>query len=124
MFAAMNNPAKAYANVGIETSIEGASPHKLILMLFDGALLSISLAMAHLREKRIAEKGMAISKAIDIIVNGLKLSLDTQAGGELAERLDALYEYISTRLLFANLKNDVAALEEASRLLRELRDAE
>ena len=71
----------------------------------------------------VAEKGASISKAIDIVTNGLKASLNTEQGGELAERLAALYEYISLRLLWANLKNDPAALDEAARLLGELQSA-
>lgn len=123
MFAAPNNPAKAYATVGIETGVAAASPHKLILMLFDGALLSLSAATSHMQQKHIAEKGQSISKAIDIIGNGLRASLDLKAGGELAERLYSLYEYMENRLLHANLHNDPAALEEVSHLLGELRSA-
>ena len=74
-------------------------------------------------QNHVAEKGAAISKAIDIVTNGLKASLNTEQGGELAERLAALYEYISLRLLWANLKNDVAALDEAAQLLGELQSA-
>ena len=122
MFATAN-AAKAYATVGIETGVAAANPHKLILMLFDGALLSLSSAANHMQKKHTAEKGLAISKAIDIIANGLNASLDIKAGGELAERLYALYEYMGNRLLHANLHNDLAAIEEVSHLLGELRSA-
>lgn len=71
----------------------------------------------------IAAKGTAISKAIDIISNGLAASLDIEKGGELAERLAALYEYMSSRLLWANLKNDLSALDEVATLLSEIQDA-
>ncbi|WIM06712.1 MAG: flagellar export chaperone FliS [Candidatus Nitricoxidivorans perseverans] len=117
------NPAAAYAAVGLETGVPNADPHKLILMLFDGALLSIASASMHMREKHIAEKGEALSKAIDIITNGLKASLDIQAGGEFSERLAALYDYMCVRLLYANMKNDMAALNEVSHLLGEIRSA-
>jgi len=117
------NRASAYARIGTETSVESATPHKLILMLYDGALLSISTANAAMRDKNIPAKGAAVSKAIDIIVNGLKVSLDLEAGGELAARLDALYEYMADRLLYANLHNNAAALEEVSSLLSSLREA-
>lgn len=123
MFAATRNPAKAYATVGVETGVAAANPHKLILMLFDGALLSLSSAASHMQKNNIAEKGAAISKAIDIISNGLRASLDLKTGGELAERLYALYEYMGNRLLHANLNNDLAAIEEVSHLLGELRSA-
>jgi flagellar protein FliS len=100
-----------------------ANPHKLILMLFDGALLAIATASHAMQAGQVAAKGEAISKAIDIVANGLKASLDFDTGGDLAPRLAALYDYICDRLLFANLKSDRAALAEVSGLLRELKGA-
>lgn len=123
MFAATKNFAQNYATVGVETGVAAASPHKLILMLFDGALLALSSATTHMAEHNINEKGKSLSKAIDIIINGLRASLDLEVGGELAERLYALYDYMSARLLHANLHNDAAAIEEVSRLLGELKAA-
>lgn len=123
MFGMMRNPADSYAKVGIEAAVESADPHRLILMLFDGAISAVSLARIHMNSGDIAQKGMAISKAIDLVSNGLLASLDMKAGGDLAERLAALYEYMAQRLLFANLKNNVAALDEIAELLASLRQA-
>lgn len=123
MFGMMRNPADSYAKVGIEASVSEADPHRLIMMLFDGAITAISLARFQMESGEIAQKGQSISKAIDIITNGLQASLDVEAGGQLAERLASLYEYMSQRLLFANLKNSVAALDEVSELLKSLREA-
>ncbi|GAB1394005.1 flagellar export chaperone FliS [Rhodocyclaceae bacterium] len=123
MFPSASDPAAAYRKVGLETQLESASPHKLVVMLFDGALLAIANAQRHMENKEIAAKGSAISKAIDIIANGLQASLDLQSGGEIAERLEALYEYMGQRLLYANLKNDPAALREVGTLLQELKSA-
>ncbi len=123
MFGMMRNPAESYAKIGVDAAVETADPHRLILMLFDGATVAISLARIHMENGQIADKGAAISKAIDLITNGLAASLDKEAGGELAERLAALYEYMAQRLLFANQKNSVAALDEVSELLSGLRDA-
>ncbi|MFA7282715.1 MAG: flagellar export chaperone FliS [Sterolibacterium sp.] len=121
---AMNrNAINAYAKVGVDGSVAAASPHKLITMLFEGALHSIAAARGHMQRKEIAAKGMAISKAIAIIDEGLRISLDMKAGGDLAEKLDALYEYMSHRLLVANLKNEPQALDEVSGLLNDLKDA-
>lgn len=117
------NRASVYARLGTETSIEAASPHKLILMLYDGALLALRTAGIAMQNKDIPTKGQSISKAINIIDNGLKVSLDLNAGGELAGRLDALYEYMSDRLLYANLHNSQAALDEVVDLLNGLREA-
>jgi flagellar protein FliS len=123
MFAATKNQAQAYATVGIETGVAAATPYSLILMLFDGALLSLSSASMFLAQNQVAEKGQAISKAIDIISNGLSASLDLKVGGELSERLFALYEYMANRLLHANIHNDAAAIDEVAHLLGELRSA-
>jgi len=123
MFGSRHTGVSAYAKVGIETGVLAASPHKLIVMLFDGALAAISTALSSMRSGNIGDKGKAISKAIMIIDSGLRASLDKKAGGEIAESLDALYEYMSARLLQANLKNEPDILEEVQRLLIELRDA-
>ena len=121
---AMNrNALNAYAQVSVNGTVASASPHKLITMLFEGALLSIAAARGHMQRKEIAAKGMAISKAIAIIDEGLRISLDMKAGGDLAEKLDALYEYMSHRLLVANMKNETAPLDEIAGLLNELKDA-
>ena len=104
-------------------AIEVADPHRLILLLFSGAQAAIGNARAAMQQQQIAAKGEAISKAIDIIGNGLKVSLDLEKGGEIAERLDALYDYLVLRLLRANLNNDLHALEEVSGLLEEIHSA-
>jgi flagellar protein FliS len=123
MFGTRQNGVNAYAKVGIETGVSAASPHKLIVMLYDGALVSISAAINHMKAGNIPDKGKAISKAIMIIDSGLRASLDKKVGGEIAEGLDALYEYMASRLLQANLKNDATILEEVHRLLTDLRGA-
>jgi flagellar protein FliS len=122
MFGAMNSGAAAYAQVNVETGVAAASPHKLIMMLFDGAMVSITSAIRHMEAGEISAKGQAISRAISIIENGLRASLDKSAGGEVAENLDALYSYMNTRLLAANLNNRKEYLEEVHRLLKDLRD--
>lgn len=123
MFGMMRNPAESYAKVGLEVAVETSDPHRLVLMLFDGATAAVSLARIHLESGDIAQKGAAISRAIDLIANGLRASLDMEAGGELAERLSALYEYMTQRLVFANIHNNDAALNEVLELLGSLRDA-
>ena len=123
MFGMSQNPAKAYKQISTEIAIETADPHRLILMLFEGAHAAIVVARIHMQEKKIAEKGAAISKAIDIITNGLKASLDRERGGEMADRLGALYDYMAMRLLQSNIKNDLKALDEVSGLLEEIHSA-
>lgn len=113
---------KAYNKVGIESSLTTADPHKLISMLFQGALLAIANAKNGILRKDIPAKGTAISKAIAIIGEGLHASLDKKVGGELAQNLSSLYDYMVKRLVFANLNNDMAALDEVARLLADLKD--
>lgn len=114
---------KAYTNVGLESKVSSADPHKLILMLYQGAILAIALAKEQIRRKEIAAKGASISKAIMIIDEGLKASLDKNVGGGLAQNLSALYDYMNQRLLIANLKNDTRILDEVSNLLTDLKGA-
>lgn len=123
MFGTLNSGASAYAKVGIETGVAAASPHKLIVMLFDGALVSVANAASQMRSGNISAKGQSISKAISIIENGLRASLDKKAGGNIAGNLDALYEYMCNRLLQANLKNQPELLDEIHGLLKDLKQA-
>nr|WP_287367871.1 flagellar export chaperone FliS [Thauera sp.] len=123
MFSSMKKSAAAYQQVGLDLRVETADPHTLIVMLFDGATAALATAKYAMESGNIASKGASISKAIDIISNGLDASLDVEQGGELAERLSALYDYMASRLLWANLKNDMSALQEVQGLLSELADA-
>jgi flagellar protein FliS len=123
MYSASSYGANAYARVGLETGVVAASPHKLILMLYEGARIALSSALAHMRNDEINARGEAISKAIAIISSGLRASLDVKAGGKLAEQLDALYEYMCHKVLLANLHNKPEYIEEVARLLGELSEA-
>ena len=123
MFGTMQRGVNAYAKVGLETNVSSASPHALIVMLFDGALVAVLKAIAHMKAGNIAEKGKAVSHAIAIIDNGLRASLDREAGGQIASSLDSLYDYMSRQLLMANLQNNPEMLEEVHRLLADLRGA-
>ncbi|MDY7068556.1 Flagellar secretion chaperone FliS [Pseudomonas extremaustralis] len=109
--------ANAYAKVGVESGILAASPHQRIVMLFDSYQASIRIARLHLQAGHIAEKGQAITKAINIVSQGLRASLDLEQGGEIAVQLDQLYDYVVRVLLRANLNNDDTALTTAAALL-------
>ncbi|MBB4011921.1 flagellar export chaperone FliS [Niveibacterium umoris] len=119
----MQSPANAYSRVGLESNVAASSPHLLIVMLFDGAILNVNSAAVSITHGDVAGKGQALSKAIEIISSGLKASLDMNAGGELAQRLAALYDYMVSRLLYANLHNSEPALKEVATLLMELKGA-
>ena len=125
--AAASTGANSYAKIGLQSAAMSASPHQLITMLFDGAKTAITMARHHMANKEIVAKGNAILKAINIIDNGLKASIDTEAGGAaeaaLATNVSALYDYINQRLMYANLRNDPALLDEADRLLDNISSA-
>jgi len=123
MFGTPKRGVGAYATVGLETGVAAASPHKLVVMLYDGVIVALLSAINNIKASNIAAKGAALSKAITIIDNGLRAALDKKAGGEIAENLDALYDYMSRRLLQANIRNDIAIVEEVHALLADLREA-
>ncbi|ABB74643.1 flagellar export chaperone FliS [Nitrosospira multiformis] len=123
MYSVPRCGVNAYARVGLETGVIAASPHKLVLMLFEGARIALASALTHTRSGQIAARGEAISKAIAIINSGLQASLDIKAGGELAQQLNALYEYMGRRLLQANVHDKPEYIEEVSGLLGELHEA-
>ncbi|MEY8709625.1 flagellar export chaperone FliS [Mangrovibacter phragmitis] len=114
---------KAYQTVSLESAVMSASPHQLIVMLFDGALSALVRAKLFMEQGAIPEKGKALSHAINIIDSGLKTALDTSEEDELTTNLIALYDYMVRRLLHANLRNDIAAIEEVERLLGNIADA-
>ncbi|MEX3526772.1 MAG: flagellar export chaperone FliS [Burkholderia sp.] len=115
--------ASAYARVGVETGVMGASPHRLIAMLYEGARKAIAHARLHLNAGNVAARGEAIGKAMQIVESGLQASLNIEAGGEIAERLNALYAYILRRLLEANVNASEAMLAEVDGLLATLEEA-
>jgi flagellar protein FliS len=118
------NAGHMYRQIAVESEISGsADPHRLVAMLFDGAIESIARARGAMREGRVADKGQAISRAVRIVDEGLRASLDRQAGGTLARDLGDLYAYICTRLTAANLKNDEKALDECVALIQPLSQA-
>ena len=120
--ASMNSALQQYRKVGAQTGVEAATPHRLIQMLLEGALEKINLAKGYMQRNEVSLKGSHISWAISII-DGLRMSLDKEGGGEIAENLDSLYDYMGRRLLEANLNNDVAMLDEVSGLLLEIKSA-
>ena len=115
--------AAAYAGVGLQTKVATASPHGLIVMLYDGALQALTNGLYQLEQGNISAKAKSLAKAVDIINQGLNASLDPVVGGEIATSLKALYDYMCRRLMLANLTNDKVIIEEVLGLLRQLRGA-
>lgn len=119
----MHSAVSAYAKAGVDVRVPSASPHELILMLYEGAVKAILFAKMYMSQNEIAPKCEMIAKAIAIIDQGLKISLDEKVGGELAQNLKALYDYMCSQLLLANLHNEPKYLDEVSQLLGELKGA-
>jgi flagellar secretion chaperone FliS len=117
------NGTKAYAKIGVESAVMSANQQQLVTMLFDGALSALVRARLFLQDGNNEGKGLSLSKAINIIENGLKLGLVEGSGDELTDNLVGLYAYMVRRLLQANLRNDVEAIEEVEGLLRNIADA-
>lgn len=112
---------RQYQSVNNQAQAIEADPHRLIQMLIEGGLTRLAQARGAMERNQTALKGELVGKAIAII-GGLRQGLNVGQGGELAANLDRLYEYMTTRLMEANLKNDPAILEEVSELLREVKN--
>jgi flagellar protein FliS len=115
--------ANAYRQVGVQSEVSTATPHRLITLLFDGFLESIAQARGALRVGQVETKCRAIGRAARIVDEGLRSALDLRDGGPLAADLHALYGYLTLRLTQANLRNDEDALAECERLITPLREA-
>lgn len=111
-----------YRRVDVHSGVEGASSHRLVGMLLNGALARIAAAAGHMERGEIAAKGENIGSAISII-DGLRGSLNLDTPGNLAENLAFLYDYMTRRLLDANYRNDAAILEEMRSLLAGIKTA-
>lgn len=118
-----SNPIASYRQIDLESEVRGADPHRLIILLFDGAETAMHQALACLEANDINGRSNALMKAIDIILSGLSTSLNVEEGGELAQNLKALYDYMVSRLIYANVHQDAAAIREVQKLLGEISGA-
>lgn len=118
MYTSMNrSAANAYRQVGVQSVVDGASPHTLIQLLFDALEASLNAAKGAMQRGDIEEKGRQIGKSVRILEEGLKASLNMEQGGEISQNLVSLYDYCITQITLANLRNDVALLETAQNVL-------
>jgi flagellar protein FliS len=114
---------QAYKSVSVNTAVDGANPHKLILMLYDGLLRHLRLGKAHMQRGDLGAKATSLSKAISIIDQGLRASLDDDKGGDIANNLRMVYDYAERQLVHANARNDVPTIDEVINLFEPLRAA-
>lgn len=113
----MNNPLQHYQKMKADQAVSGADPHRLIVMLMQGVIEKVAAAKGYLQQGNRAEKAQQISWAISIL-DGLRMSLDKEKGGEIAQNLDDLYGYMEEQLFKANVKDDADILEEVSSLMK------
>lgn len=109
--------ANTYKQVGVQSVVDGASPHALIQLLFDALEASLNAAKGAMQRGDVEEKGRQIGKAVRILEEGLKAALNQEQGGEIATNLASVYDYSITQLTFVNLRNDVALLEAVQSVL-------
>src|SRR6187399_3382845 len=117
------NAAKlaAYRSTAVHAGVDAADPHRLVVMMLDGAMERIATARGLMHNGGAAERAQLLHRAVAII-DELRNSLNFKSG-ELAHNLDALYEYMCTRLMQASASNKPEWLDEVSRLLNEIRSA-
>lgn len=123
MFTYTHNAAKHYAMINLESNALVADPHKLISMLFEGAVIGLNQAEFDIKNDKLTEKCASISKVIDIILLGLDASLKYESGNKLGENLHMLYQYMAHQLTLANLHNDINRIQEVRHLVNELKGA-
>lgn len=113
---------ESYGAVQVVTGVNTANSVQLIQMLFDGLNDSLSSARGHIQNRAIEDKSRALARASRIVI-GLQSVLDFQRGGELAQNLNDLYSYVTSRLFHINAHNDLEALDEVQGLMRDIADA-
>lgn len=118
-----SSPIASYQQISIESDVRGADPHRLIVLLFYGAERALQQSIERLAANDAKGKSDSIVKAIEIIQSGLSASLDTEQGGDLAKNLKALYDYMASRLIHANIHKDANAIREVQGLLGEIASA-
>ncbi len=116
----LNKGLAQYQQVNTGSGVEDASPHRLIQMLMEGVLQRLAEAKGAIQRDSANDKGEAIGKAVTI-VSGLRNSLNKDVGGEIADNLDDLYDYMQRRLLEANIASSEDIVDEVMALMRTIK---
>ncbi|EHR0245663.1 flagellar export chaperone FliS [Vibrio parahaemolyticus] len=117
----MDSGYDSYQQVDLDAQAAAANPHQLVIMLIDGLLDEIERIRGHLAAKRLAEKGAAINKCMNILI-GLTSALDDENGGEIAENLRQLYDFCQVELYYASVQNDADRLMNVERVMGNIRE--
>ena len=119
---ARNSKVAAYQSVSVHGGVASADPHRLVLLLMDGALERMAIARGYIERGQIAKKAQALHQCVSI-VNELRGSLNLAQGGALAQNLSDLYDYMLRQLLRANVDSDLNCVKEVASLMGEIRGA-
>lgn len=119
---ARNSSLAAYRSVSVHGGVDNADPHRLVQMLMDAAAERLSTARGCIERGDMARKAKLLHSCVTLVAE-LRGSLNLAEGGELAQNLDSLYDYMTRRLLQANVQSDVAIVMEVLGLLNEIRGA-
>ncbi|MDN5498449.1 MAG: flagellar export chaperone FliS [Shewanella sp.] len=117
----MRGSMQSYRKVSVESDLSVASPHRIIQMLFAGALERLAQAKCAIEQGNIAQRGLFMGKAIGI-VSGLNSSLNMDAEGDVAINLTRLYDYMLRRMSDANINNDAQAIDEVVAILKAIKE--
>ena len=114
------DPKKAYLSTKANTSVHDASPHRLIALMLDACLENLAVAKGAMARSDVPGKARAIKKSLDCIVN-LQACLDYEKGGDIAPKLDDLYNFCNNRLALANASNDASMIDQVYIVMAEIK---
>ncbi len=118
----MRGSLQAYKKVSVDSQLSAASPHKVIQMLMAGAVERLVQGKAAMTQGNIALKGERLGKALDIIIS-LRGCLSMDDGGDIAQNLEQLYDFMITQISQANIDNNAQAIDDVIDILREIKSA-
>jgi flagellar protein FliS len=118
----MRGSLQAYKKVSVDSQLTAASPHKVIQMLMAGAIERLVQGKAAMLQGNIAVKGERLGKALDIVVS-LRGCLSMDDGGDIAQNLDQLYDFMIARIIFANKNNETDPIDDVIEIIREIKSA-
>ncbi|WED21069.1 flagellar export chaperone FliS [Vibrio sp. JC009] len=118
----MRGSLQAYKKVSVDSQLSAASPHKVIQMLMAGAIERLVQGKAAMQQGNVAVKGERLGKALDIVIS-LRGCLSMSDGGEIAQNLDQLYDFMISQITMANIENNEQAIDDVIHIIREIKSA-
>ena len=117
-----NSRLAAYQSAAVHGQVAEADPHRLVLVLMDAIMERLSRTRGYIERGDVVQRTKVLHSCVTLI-GELRGSLNLAEGGEIAQNLSSLYEYMVRRLLVANLQGDAAIVAEVASLLGEVRGA-